>query len=98
VKGDEIFYIPNTFTPDGDEHNNLFVPVFTNGFDPANFELEIYDRWGELIFQSFNAEKGWNGHFNGELSQVGTYVWKIMYKNPDLDEYKVITGHVNLIR
>ncbi len=98
VKGDEIFYIPNTFTPDGDEHNNIFVPVFTNGFDPANFQLEIYNRWGELIFQSFNSNKGWDGFYNGKLSPVGTYVWKVIYKNPDLDDYKVVTGHVNLIR
>lgn len=98
VKGDEIFYIPNTFTPDGDEHNNIFIPVFTNGFDPANFQLEIYNRWGELIFQSLNSNKGWNGFYNGKLSPVGTYVWKVIYKNPDLDDYKVVTGHVNLIR
>lgn len=98
VKGDEIFYIPNTFTPDGDEHNNIFIPVFTNGFDPANFQLEIYNRWGELIFQSLNSNKGWDGFYNGKLSPVGTYVWKVIYKNPDLDDYKVVTGHVNLIR
>ena len=98
VKGDEIFYIPNTFTPDGDEHNNIFIPVFTNGFDPANFQLEIYNQWGELIFQTLNSIKGWDGFYNGKLSPVGTYVWKVIYKNPDLDDYKMVTGHVNLIR
>jgi gliding motility-associated-like protein len=98
VKGDEIFYIPNTFTPDGDEHNNIFTPIFTTGFDPANFQMEIYNRWGELFFQSFNANKGWDGYFDGKLAPLGTYIWKIRYKNPDLDDYKDITGHVNLIR
>ncbi|MBM3431208.1 MAG: gliding motility-associated C-terminal domain-containing protein, partial [Bacteroidetes bacterium] len=98
IKGDDIFYVPNSFTPDGDEHNNIFVPVFTNGFDPANFQLEIYNRWGELIFKSLNSNKGWDGFYNGKLSPVGTYVWKVIYKNPDLDDYKVVTGHVNLIR
>jgi gliding motility-associated-like protein len=98
IKGDEIFYIPNTFTPDGDEHNNLFTPIFTTGFDPANFQMDIYNRWGELIFQSFNVEKGWDGFYQGRLCPVGSYTWKITYKNPDIDEYKVISGHVNLLK
>jgi gliding motility-associated-like protein len=72
--------------------------IFTTGFDPANFQMEIYNRWGELFFQSFNANKGWDGYFDGKLAPLGTYIWKIRYKNPDLDDYKDITGHVNLIR
>ncbi|MBM3456712.1 MAG: T9SS type B sorting domain-containing protein, partial [Bacteroidetes bacterium] len=75
-----------------------FYPVFTAGFDPANFNIEIYNRWGELVFQSFNSDKGWDGSYNGTRCQDGTYHWKIMYKNPDLDEYKIVSGHVNLIR
>jgi gliding motility-associated-like protein len=98
IKGDEIFYVPNTFTPDGDEHNHVFTPVFTTGYDPANFKFDVYNRWGELIFQSLNAEKGWDGFYNGILCMEGTYVWKITYKIPDRDEYKIVTGHVNLIR
>ena len=98
IKGDEIFYVPNTFTPDGDEHNHVFTPVFTTGYDPANFKFDVYNRWGELIFQSLNAEKGWDGFYNGILCMEGTYVWKITYKSPDRDEYKIVTGHVNLIR
>jgi hypothetical protein len=45
IKGDENFYVPNSFTPDGDEHNHIFSPVFTTGFDAANFQFEIYNRW-----------------------------------------------------
>jgi gliding motility-associated-like protein len=98
IKGDELFYVPNSFTPDGDEHNHIFSPLFTTGFDAANFQFEIYNRWGELIFQSFNASKGWDGFYNGSKCPDGTYTWKIIYKIPDLDEYKIVTGHVNLIR
>lgn len=97
ITGDEIFYVPNTFTPDGDEFNNVFRPIFTNGFDPANFQLAIYNRWGELIFQSLNAEKGWDGYYGDRLCPVGTYTWKITYKNPENDAFKVVTGHLNLI-
>jgi len=60
--------------------------------------MDIYNRWGELIFQSFNAEKGWDGFYQGRLCPIGSYSWKITYKNPDIDEYKVITGHVNLLK
>ena len=98
IKGDEIFYVPNTFTPDGDEHNHIFYPIFTSGFDPANFQMEIYNRWGELIFESLNAEKGWDGFFNGSECPDGTYAWKIIYKIPEFDEYKIAIGHVNLVR
>jgi gliding motility-associated-like protein len=98
IKGDEIFYVPNTFTPDGDEHNHQFYPIFTTGFDPANFQMDIYNRWGELIYQSFNSSKGWDGYFNGLVCPIGTYTWKIIYKIPDTDEYKICTGHLNLIR
>jgi gliding motility-associated-like protein len=98
IKGDEIFYVPNTFTPDGDEHNHVFSPVFTAGFDPANFQLEIYNRWGELLFQSLNASKAWDGLYNNVVCPVGTYTWKIIYKIPDTDEYKVVSGLVNLLR
>ena len=57
----------------------------------------IYDRWGELIFETFDMKYGWDGTYNGLKSQDGTYIWKI-----DLgDAYgkkKQLVGHVNLIR
>ena len=45
---EELIYIPNSFTPDGDEHNNIWKPVFTSGVDPYDFKLEIYNRWGGI--------------------------------------------------
>jgi gliding motility-associated-like protein len=55
--------VPNTFTPDADEHNQLFTPVFTSGFSPDNFEMTIFNRWGELVWQSFDHTEGWDGSF-----------------------------------
>ena len=52
IKGGIIYYIPNTFTPDGDALNNLFTPVFTSGFDPDSFHMTIFNRWGEPVFES----------------------------------------------
>ena len=45
VKGGDLYYIPNSFTPDRDEFNNTFLPIFTVGFDPANYLCSIYNRW-----------------------------------------------------
>jgi gliding motility-associated-like protein len=96
----EIFYVPNTFTPDGDNFNQTFKPIFTSGFDPYNFEMFIYNRWGELIFETHDATRGWDGSYgmDGRDVQQGIYTYKIMYKNPKLDERKMIVGHVTLMR
>ena len=100
VKEELIFYIPNTFTPDGDNYNQTFRPVFTTGFDPYNYTLYIYNRWGELIFESHDATVGWDGTYgiNGEMCQDGTYIWKIGVKKRMIDERLEFSGHVNLIR
>lgn len=98
VREELIFYVPNTFTPDGDQFNNTFFPVFTSGYDIYNYELLIFNRWGELIFESHNTEIGWDGTYKGALVQDGTYTWKIKVKVKDYDEYKQFVGHVNMIR
>jgi gliding motility-associated-like protein len=93
-----IYYIPNTFTPDGDQYNNTFQPVFTLGFDPYDFTLLIYNRWGELIFESHDASIGWDGTYGGKLMQDGSYTWKINFKSRINDKKYTAVGHVNLIR
>jgi gliding motility-associated-like protein len=97
-----IFYVPNTFTPDNDTYNPVFKPVFTSGFDPFDYTLLIFNRWGEIIFESHNAEVGWDGSYgsNGEIEmcQDGTYTWKIEFKVTRWDERRQVVGHVNLIR
>lgn len=93
-----IYYVPNTFTPDNDEFNQSFQPVFTSGFDPFDFHMMIFNRWGELIFESFNANVGWDGTYNGKVAQDGTYTWNIEFKTTKTDERKSVVGHVSLIR
>jgi gliding motility-associated-like protein len=96
----ELLYIPNSFTPDGDQNNQVFCPVFYSGYDPQNYEFTVYNRWGEAIFESRNALVGWDGTYGPDALQAptGMYTYRILYKNPDLDERKVLTGHVNLLR
>lgn len=95
-----VYYIPNTFTPDGDQYNQVFKPIFTYGIDVNNYLFEVFDRWGELIFESKNPAIGWDGTYgaNGNQCQNGTYIYRITIKVPALDDRKVIEGHINLVR
>jgi gliding motility-associated-like protein len=95
----EIIYIPNTFTPDGNEFNQTWLPMISGGFDPFEYTCLIYDRWGELIWENHSHLIGWDGkNMNGKDVQQGTYTWEIQIKTPYRDERKVFTGHLNLLR
>ncbi|GAB5417648.1 MAG: hypothetical protein Crog4KO_26340 [Crocinitomicaceae bacterium] len=90
-------FIPNTFTPDGDEFNNVFVAE--HYLDVSEWELRVYNRWGQVLFESFDSSLGWDGTFNGNYVQDGTYGYTLRYKtceplNPD----HFITGHINVLR
>ncbi len=98
IEEEIIFYVPNAFTPDGDEYNNDFQPVFTAGFDPQSYTLVIYDRWGEALFESNDAEVGWDGTYGGERCQVGTYPWTIRFKDTKSDKKFTYRGHVSIVK
>lgn len=100
VEDELIYYVPNAFTPDADEFNPVFKPVFTVGFDPLDYKMTIYNRWGELIFESHDVNYGWDGTYSGSrgLTQDGAYTWKIEFKTTKSDERKMVIGNVNLLR
>lgn len=93
---DPILYVPNTFTPNNDigGFNNLF---FAMGGNIAHFEMQIFNRWGELIKTLNSLTDTWDGTYKGTPCQDGTYTWKA--KVIDLeDEETIHVGHVNLLR
>jgi gliding motility-associated-like protein len=98
INGQTIFYVPNAFTPDGDELNNIFIPVITAGFDPSDYAFVIYNRWGEIVFETFDIAVGWDGTYGGKIVQDGTYTWTIDFKHISEDNRYVKKGSVNLIR
>jgi gliding motility-associated-like protein len=98
INDELIFYVPNAFTPDGDIFNEVFFPVFTSGFDPMTYTLLIFDRWGEIIFESHDTRYGWPGTYGGKIVQDGVYVWKIVFKRTEVDKREVYYGHVNVLR
>ena len=94
---DIILYVPNTFTPDDDEHNQTWS-IFIDGIDFENFKLVLYNRWGELVWETNDAKASWDGTYNGKLVQGGTYIWKISFKERDNDGKKFYTGFVNVLK
>lgn len=91
---DITIYVPNTFTPDQDEFNQSF---YAYGGNIEEFHMMIFDRWGELIFETYDMNIGWDGTYNGLICQDGTYVWKIQVTD-SYDKKEEFVGHVNLIR
>jgi gliding motility-associated-like protein len=96
VIGDYLVFVPNAFTPDGNDHNNSFKPVFQN-VKPDNYDFLIYNRWGELIFEAHDLEADWDGVYAGDMVKDDVYVWVIrVTDNQDLEhEYR---GHVTLLK
>jgi gliding motility-associated-like protein len=99
VLSEAIFYIPNTFTPDEDEHNQLWKPIFTSGFDIYSFNLQLYNRWGETIWETNDASAGWDGTYgiDGLRVPVGIYNWTIRYGSKINDDTKQVNGFVNVL-
>lgn len=87
-------YIPNTFTPNSKDGNDVFKAVAEN---ITNFHLEIYNRWGDNIISLNDIHESWDGTYNGIPCKDGTYTWKLRYIDSFGLEHKK-TGHVNLLR
>jgi gliding motility-associated-like protein len=79
INGIYLFYLPTSFTPNGDGLNEEFR-AFGDGIDLSNYSMYIYNRWGELMFQTDNIGNGWDGSYKGKKANVGVYVWKIVAK------------------
>ncbi|MBD3636857.1 MAG: PKD domain-containing protein [Crocinitomicaceae bacterium] len=94
-----IFYIPNVITPDGDMFNELFMPIFVSGFDPYDYHFTIFNRWGEIIWESYDPSVGWNGHYgDGGLVEDGVYVWQVDFKSNQSDQRFLRRGHVTVLK
>lgn len=68
---------PNAFTPDGDEVNDVFRPIYACPVLLADFS--VYNRWGQLVFQTHAPDQGWDGSFQGKPAPADVYVWRVSY-------------------
>jgi gliding motility-associated-like protein len=91
------FLFPNVFTPNGDGTNDQFRPV---GSCPeiSNYAMKVFNRWGDLVFEGFRPEEGWNGETNGLPAPSDVYVWWAQYRLDDLNEDILVKGDVTLLR
>jgi gliding motility-associated-like protein len=87
-------YIPNAFYPDSKNGNSIFKGV---GLNIREFEMTIYNRWGELLKTINTLDEGWDGTYQNQLCPNDIYTWKVKYLT-DREERKELTGHVALLR
>jgi len=97
VVDDVIIFAPNTFTPDDDEFNQTWN-IHVLGIDSYDFDLYIYNRWGEMIWESHDPLVGWDGIFNGNIVQTGMYNWSISCKDIINDDKHSFNGHITVIK
>jgi gliding motility-associated-like protein len=97
VSGEMFVHVPNTFTPNEDGLNDVFIPVI-DGNDYEQYTFEIYTRSGELIFVSNDPEKSWDGKHKGTKVSSDLYIWKLAVKSKYLTEKTGYMGQIKLVR
>jgi gliding motility-associated-like protein len=88
-------YVPNTFTPNGDTKNDLFKASY--GDNVTEFHLQVYNRYGQIVFETKDKNKGWDGKFLGSRQPFGAYAWIIQYKTSVNRSLQKLQGTVLLI-
>lgn len=90
IEPDLTLYVPNAFTPNDDDRNEIFLPVIRG---VKSYKLMVFDRWGEKLFETANPEQGWDGTYKGEPCKMDVYAWKIYYSALN-GTMKTVTGSV----
>jgi gliding motility-associated-like protein len=91
---DPRMYIPNAFNPKG--KNNIFIPIGVF-VDLQNYDFQIFDRWGQLVFETQDYTQGWNGHYGGTIAPEGVYMYRIVYTSSK-GEFFERKGTVDLLK
>ena len=91
------FYMPNAFSPNADGINDTFGIAGESDCQFSTFHLQVYDRWGQFVFDSTNAKDAWNGQFRNSVAPSGTYIWTLDYAfKSSKSEIKTLRGDVLL--
>jgi gliding motility-associated-like protein len=92
-----LLFAPNTFTPDGDNFNEIWR-VHTVGIDEAKFNLKVFNRWGQLVWESNDISAGWDGTFGGKIVPDGAYTWIVSAGVTENDKRQAYNGFVTILR
>jgi gliding motility-associated-like protein len=93
------WFVPNSFTPNGDGVNDVFK-IFTNAQDPEYFEMRVFNRWGEVMFETRDADNAWEGDFKGGEYYLpdGVYTYYIKLKWIHAEEFEEVRGTIFMFR
>ncbi|PWH86929.1 T9SS type B sorting domain-containing protein [Brumimicrobium oceani] len=98
IENEVLVFSPNTFTPDGDGVNDTWK-VDIQGIDVQNFQLEIFNRWGEKVFESLDPEGEWSGTYgDGRIVKDGAYIWTIRAYDFENDNKYEFKGTVTVLK
>jgi gliding motility-associated-like protein len=92
-----LLYAPNAFTPDNDEFNQDWG-ISISGVDIYDFQLLIFNRWGEIIWEANDPAARWDGTYNGTRVQQGVYTWTIRTKDVINDAKYEWNGFINVLK
>jgi gliding motility-associated-like protein len=88
-------YVPNSFTPNGDSKNDLFKASY--GDNITEFRLQVFNRYGQIVFEAKDKNKGWDGSFLRSQQPAGVYAWVIQYKTVTNTNWQKLQGTVLLL-
>ncbi|MFH1120427.1 MAG: gliding motility-associated C-terminal domain-containing protein [Bacteroidota bacterium] len=95
-----VLQVPNAFTPDNDLLNDVFRPVLGEIL-PSKYLLQVFNRWGEIVFETNNPDEAWDGTFLGNPASRGTYIYKLEFEVPEYITNSIespMRGFVMLLR
>jgi len=82
----------------GNEYNQTFGPVMSDGYGIDGFSFKIFNRWGEIIWESKDVHAKWDGYYNGRICQDGLYIWSLKFSIFGNDGKISDIGHLTIIR
>ena len=98
VYPEQIFYAPNSFTPNSSDGVNPTWRVYVGGFDDTNYDLTVFNRWGEIVWSAKDANAEWDGTYRGQKVQDGMYSWSLVTKDIVTDKKYFFNGHIAIVR
>lgn len=93
-----LAHVPNAFTPNDDDVNEGFFPVFNEPWAAKDYRFSVFNRWGELLFESTQVHEPWDGRVAGELAKTEVYVWKARWRDMLSGNVEERVGHVTLLK
>ena len=97
IRYEVLLFVPNTFTPNGDEINDVLYPE-VEGLYEDGYKFYVFNRWGELMFSTSDQKEGWDGTYQGKKVEEGAYIWRVVGITKQTDEEYEKIGHVTILK